>query len=328
MDSFTILEVAPDASAAEIKRAYRRKAMQWHPDRSSHPEATERFKQIRAAYESLQNHDETDETLAEPAAEAPARAADVRLDLEVSLEEAAFGCEKEVAFDRGAACATCDGSGEAGIRRSRPCQGCHGSGRVRHRHHSLEICQQCGGRGFLSQRTCPDCGGRGKHSDQVGLRVRVPAGVMPGDELRVARQGEPGIGGLAPGDLFIRIGIKRHALFEMNGCELSYTMPVNVLGLLGGGRIEVAVLGGFEPYELEAGEIAPRTVRLAGRGYPGRRAARPGDLVIHLQPVAPRRLNAAQTSLLQQAALACDETLLDCLPEIAAWRCRHAAPGR
>lgn len=301
--------------------------MAWHPDRSTHPEATERFKQIRAAYEALQNRNEPDEAMAETAEDVPEtpRAADIRLDLEVSLEEAAFGCEKNVAFDRGVACPTCDGSGEAGISRSRPCQGCHGSGRIRHRHHGLEVCPQCGGRGFLSQRICPDCSGRGKEVHQVSLQVIVPAGMLPGDELRLAGQGEPGLGELVSGDLFLRLCIRRHALFEMNGCELFYDMPINALTLLAGGSIEVAVLKGVESLELDAGEIGPRTVRLAGKGFPGRRVASPGDLVIRLQPVMPKRLGPAQSQLLRQAAAACEETLGDCLPQIAAWRQRHAA---
>lgn len=324
MDFFSILGIAPDASAGEIKRAYRRQAMAWHPDRSSHPEATERFKLIRAAYAALQNRGGSEEAAETPAgASAMARASDIRLDLEVALEEAAFGCAKDIVFERGIACGTCGGSGEAGVSRSRPCQGCHGSGRIRRRQHGLEICPQCGGRGYFSQRVCPDCSGRGKHCEKISLTVAVPAGMSPGDELRLVGQGEPGVGGVMPGDLFLRLGIRRHALFELHDCELSYAMPVNGLKLLAGGNIDVLVLGGVESVELEAGEIAPRTLRLAGRGYPGRRAAQAGDLVVHLQPVMPQRWDGEPGRLVRQAAEACELTLGECLPEIAAWRQHH-----
>lgn len=325
MDSFTILGLAPDASAAEIKRAYRRMAMAWHPDRSKHPEATERFKQIRAAYEALQNREEMQEEEKESPVDTPemARAADIRLDVEVSLEEAAFGCEKQIVFDCGVVCATCGGSGEAGLSRSRPCQYCHGSGRVRHRFHGLEVCTHCGGRGFLSQRICSDCTGVGKLVDEVSLRVTVPSGMLPGDELRLAGRGEPGLGELASGDLFLKVCIRPHMLFELTGCDLAYTMPVNALRLLAGGSIDVAVLGGVESIEVEAGEIGVRTIRLPGRGFPARRAAQPGDLVIRLQPIMPRHLSDEQSRLLRQAAETCEKQLADSLPEVAAWRQRY-----
>lgn len=325
MDSFIILGLAPDASAAEIKQAYRRMAMAWHPDRSKHPEATERFKQIRAAYEALQNREEMREEEKESPVDTPemARAADIRLDVEVSLEEAAFGCEKQIVFDRGMVCATCGGSGEAGLSRSRPCQCCHGSGRIRHRFHGLEVCAHCGGRGFLNQRICADCSGAGKLFDEVSLQVTVPGGMLPGDELRLAGQGEPGLGELVSGDLFLKLSIRPHMLFELTGCDLAYTMPVNALRLLAGGRIDVAVLGGVGSIEIEAGDIGARTIRLPGRGFPARRAAQPGDLVIHLQPIMPRRLSDEQSRLLRQAAEASEKQLGDSLPEVAAWRQRY-----
>lgn len=299
--------------------------MAWHPDRSSHPEATERFKQIRAAYEALQRRDEPEEGVPEAATDAPQaqRATDIRIDLEVSLEEAAFGCEKSVTVDRGVACAGCDGSGESGISRSHPCQGCHGSGRVRHRHHGLEVCPQCGGRGYFSRRTCADCGGSGESRDRVSLQVTVPSGMLPGDELRLAGQGEPGGDDRLPGDLFLKLRIRRHALFELNGDELSCAMPVNALKLLAGGRIEVPALGGMAAIELAPGAIGARTIRLAGRGYPSRRSACSGDLVVHLQPVMPQCLDPEQLGLLQQAAEACEGRLAECLPEISAWRGRY-----
>lgn len=328
MDSFSILGIARDASPAEIKRAYRRMAMAWHPDRSTHPEATERFKQIRAAYDSLQNRLAPSEDAAapEPAREsepeAP-RAADIRLDLEVSLEEAAFGCVKTVELDRGCPCATCGGSGEAGLSRSRPCSACHGSGRIRHRQRGLERCPECEGRGFFRQRICPDCAGRGRHRQCIGLQVRVPAGMLSGDELRLAGQGEPGQGELAAGDLFLKVAISPHPLFDLQGCDLAYAMPVNALWLLAGGKIEVPGLAGAETLEIAPGDIAPRTLRIAGKGYPGRRQASAGDLVIELNPIMPQKIDAQARQWLQQAAIACETGLGESLPEIAAWRRHH-----
>lgn len=325
MDSFRVLGVSPDASPAEIKRAYRRLAMAWHPDRNPHPEATERFKQIRAAYDALQEREELDEEPEVPAEAAPQppRAADIRLDLELSLEEAAFGCRKTIPLRRGTPCPTCAGSGEAGVSCSRLCQACHGSGRIRHRHHGLERCPQCDGRGFFSQRICPDCEGSGSEHAAVSLEVRVPEGMLPGDELRLSGQGEPGGDERMPGDLFLKVAILPHDLFRLEGRDIAYSMPLSILKLLAGGSMRVPVLGGFETLEVAAGDGGSRMVRLAGRGFPGRNGGPPGDLVISLTPVWPRHLDEHQRRLLQEADAALEKALPDHLPEIAAWQQRY-----
>ena len=138
-DPYTVLGVATDSGPAEWKRAYRRLAMRWHPDRNDSPEATERFKEINAAYEALlavdpENEPKTEysenETPAPDVEEAVAKASDIRLNLEVSLEEAAAGCHKTIHYTRGSDCPTCEGSGEHGMTKTRFCDTCHGSGRV------------------------------------------------------------------------------------------------------------------------------------------------------------------------------------------------------
>lgn len=224
IDPYDILGVARDSGPAEWKRAYRRLAMRWHPDRNDHPEATERFKVINAAYEliatvgtekeakteSPENDEPANEAPAAEAEDSVARAADIRLNLDVSLEEAAAGCRKTIHVTRGKACPTCDGSGEAGMARTHFCDACHGSGRVHDAHRRLIKCDACDGRGLIKERTCPDCEGSGRELAEVSLKITVPPGMLPGDELRLAGQGEPGDDELEAGHLYLTLVIRSH----------------------------------------------------------------------------------------------------------------------
>lgn len=335
IDPYDILGVARDSGPAEWKRAYRRLAMRWHPDRNDHPEATERFKVINAAYELIATVDAEKEAKTEtPENDAPenetpeaedsiARAADIRLNLDVSLEEAAAGCRKTIHVTRGNACPTCDGSGEAGMARTHFCDACHGSGRVHDAHRRLIKCDACDGRGLFKERICPDCEGSGRELAEVSLKITVPPGMLPGDELRLAGQGEPGDDELDAGHLYLTLVIRSHPLFQLQGRDLHCRMPVSALAMIAGAEIELPSLGGMFAHALEPGAAEARQLRLAGKGYPGRGRSKAGDLVVELDPVFPKKLNARQRKLLLQANAALMDDAAEALPEIAAWRVAH-----
>ncbi|PKO48352.1 MAG: molecular chaperone DnaJ [Betaproteobacteria bacterium HGW-Betaproteobacteria-4] len=325
-DPHDILGVSPGATPAELKRAYRRQAMRWHPDRSDHPHATERFKEIGAAYERLLAGDdpEGEEVDAAPEeTEAAARAADIRLSLEISLEEAAAGCRKTIHYARGKDCPTCAGTGEHGLSRTRFCGACHGSGRVHDAKRNLVRCEECGGRGLFTERICKDCGGSGRELADVSLDIRVPHGMVPGDELRLAGQGEPGDDELKAGDLFLSIVIARHPLYQLRGRDVHFRMPVSALAMMAGGDIDLPSLAGVICHGLAAGSAERRELRLVGKGYPGRGKSHAGDLVVELMPVFPSKLSARQRKLLLQANAALLDDAAGALPEISDWRNAH-----
>ena len=329
-DPHEILGVSAGATPAELKRAYRRLAMRWHPDRSDHPQATERFKEISAAYEQLLAAESPeDEEAPSPETESAepdervASAADIRLNLEISLEEAAAGCRKTIHYTRGNACQTCDGTGEHGMSRTRFCGACHGSGRVHDAKRNLVRCEECGGRGLFTERICAACGGSGRDLADVSLEIRVPHGMLPGDELRLAGQGEPGDDELQAGDLYLTIIIRSHPLFQLRGRDLHFAMPVSALAMMAGGDIDLPSLAGLRSVLLEAGKAEHRQIRLTGKGYPGRGKNQAGDLVVELEPVFPQKLSARQRKLLLQANAALLDDATESLPEIAAWRTAH-----
>lgn len=328
--AWATLGLEPGADASAVKRAYRRLAMRWHPDRNADPHATERFKEIRAAYDRLIEAEAVDHEAEEAAgaaaddtqATAP-RAADIRLNIELELTEAAAGCARTVIYVRGKACDTCAGTGKAGMVRTRFCTACHGSGRIRDAARHLVPCTDCGGRGFFSEQICPDCGGSGRDAYEASLEIKVPPGMLAGDELRLAGQGEMATDELIAGDLYLTIVIRSHPLFRLSGRDLLASMPVSALQLMAGGEIRLPLLDGFLAYKLAAGLPERREIRVAGKGFPGRGRNPAGDLVVELLPVFPRQMNARQRKLLLQADAALGDTLAESLPEVDAWQQTH-----
>ncbi|MBS1197492.1 MAG: molecular chaperone DnaJ [Proteobacteria bacterium] len=324
-----ILGIPADADENAIKRGFRRLAMALHPDRNPDKGAEEKFKAVRAAYEAMLaalRDGEADAELSEANGkptepQTEQRGADIHQDIELTLEEAAAGCQKTLALDCSIPCASCDGTGDSGLSRSVMCSHCQGSGRVRE-DGVLARCGLCDGRGFITSRACNDCSGSGRQSAERHLQVHVPAGVIAGSELRLAGQGKEHPNGGAPGHLFLKVSLLPHPLFHPIGQDLLCTVPLSIFRLLAGGKMEVPVLIGKRKSVtlLPATSLQPEPTRIKGCGLPGRTGQPGGDLLVSWKPVLPTRLTAEQIDLLNAAERALQSNLKKNAPELAAWK--------
>ncbi len=317
IDAHTLLGLAPGSGADEIKRAFRRLAMRWHPDRNAAPEAAEQFRRLRAAYESLLAAGE--EPPPDAAAPAGARGADRHEEIVLTVEEAFAGGDKTFDLAVEAVCTACDGAGEQALVHSRLCTACHGSGRLRE-HGRLARCGRCDGRGYVRVESCAACTGTGRVRTAHPVAVAVPAGVLDGDELRVTGEGHPDLDGTGrPGDLRLTVRIAPHGLFRLAGRDLRLRRPVSALRMLLGGRLRVPVPGGVREIALAAGAASARVLRIDGAGMPGRHGEPAGALMVELEPVLPAAADGRVRTLVEalEAALAADGDAH--WPELAEW---------
>lgn len=343
-DYYEVLGVNRDASEEEIKRAYRRHAMKWHPDRNpDNPKAEERFKEAKEAYEVLSDrqkraaYDRYGHAGVDPAAAAAAgasgagfhgsfgdmfsdifgeifgsgrqgrstvfRGADLRYNLEVTLEQAARGFETRIRIPTLVACDTCRGSGARPGTHPQPCPTCRGSGQVRIAQGPFSIaqtCPRCHGTGQVIAHPCSACGGAGRVKHQKTLSVRIPAGVDEGDRVRLSGEGEAGVNGGPPGDLYVQIHIKPHPVFQREHDDLHCEMPISITTAALGGAVEIPTLEGSARIEVPPGTQTGKTFRLRGKGIRGVRSHAPGDLHCHVVVETPLNLTPRQRELLEE----------------------------
>ena len=353
-DYYELLGVEKGATEEELKKAYRKKAVQYHPDKNpGNKAAEEMFKKVSEDYEILQDAEKRaaydrygHAAFAGPGARGPGGmsggggfhdpfdifrevfnqgggggggifeemfgggrgregghdGSDLRYDLEITLEEAARGIEREISFRKLAACEHCEGSGaEPGSKRV-VCPTCRGSGQVRRSGGIIvftQTCPTCGGSGRKIEKPCTVCRGEGRLPKTTKLTVRIPAGVDTGSRLRSAGNGEAGAAGGSAGDLYIVLSVKEHELFERQGDDLFCEIPIKFTLATLGGTIEVPTLSGKASLKLPPGTQSGTTFRLRDKGMPRLRGGGHGDQLVRVQVEVPTALSAEQRKLLE-----------------------------
>jgi molecular chaperone DnaJ len=342
-DYYDVLGVARGADAAELKRAYRKLAMELHPDRNpGNHEAEAKFKEASEAYQVLcdpekrQLYDRFGH--AGPGARmgqgfgdvgdifsafgdifgdifgqraggrrGPARGADVETSIVLTLLEAATGAKKDVKVRRRVPCATCRGSGAAPGTEPEVCQQCGGRGQVMHSQGFLMIqttCPVCRGDGRVIRKPCPTCEGAGFEAQEETLQVTIPAGVEDGSTLRLAGRGEAGPRGGPTGNLYVVLRVAEDDRFERDGADLHAELQVSFPQLALGARVSVPTLSGESEIDVRAGSQPGDTVTLRGQGMPRLEGRGNGDIVAHLKLVVPKALSAEEEQHLRAYAQA------------------------
>jgi molecular chaperone DnaJ len=355
-DLYEVLGVAKNASEDDIKKAYRKLAMKYHPDRNQGDkakDAEEKFKEAKYAYEALSDkekraaYDQFGHAGIDPSmrggpggggfgnqqgfggfaeafgdifsdifggAAAGGRASggrggpqvyrgsDLAYSMEITLEDAAKGLEKQIRIPTWDSCDTCHGSGAKPGTQAKSCGTCHGSGTVTSRMGPFamqQTCPTCGGAGKVIPEPCTTCHGKGRVKKTKTLEVKIPQGIDDGMRIRSAGNGEPGVNGGPPGDLYIEIHVAKHDVFERDGDDLHCEVPIGITTASLGGKVQVPTLDGKAEIELPEGTQHGKQFRLRGKGIKGVRSSTPGDLYCRIAVETPVKLTEHQRKLLR-----------------------------
>ena len=233
------------------------------------------------------------------------RGSDLRYDMQIGLEEAAFGCDKEIEVSKLEGCAVCEGTGAEQGSRAVTCPGCNGRGQVISSRGFFQVSQTCGrcrGTGTVIERPCRKCGGEGRAEMTSRIKLKIPAGIEDGSRLRSSRNGEAGIRGGPPGDLYVVIHIKEHEVFERDGDALFCEIPVPFTTASLGGEVEVPTLEGKAHLKIPAGTQSATVFKLRSKGIPSLNSSTRGDLMVRVLVEVPTKLNSEQRRKLEEFA--------------------------
>jgi len=346
-DYYEVLGVEKGASTNDIKKAYRKMAMKYHPDRNPNDEkAAESFREVTEAYEVLADdgkrsrydqygHAGVDDQMGGfgsggfqgshayqdfgdlfgsmfgdsfgggGGGQANNQGADLRYNLSISLEESAKGKEVELEIPKHESCDTCNGSGARAGTHAVPCSTCGGHGQVQMQQGFFAVrrpCPSCQGAGKKIESPCVSCGGTGRKKVKKKLKVKIPAGVYDGAQVRVSGEGEAGTNGGHSGDLFIVVHIKAHSIFERDGADLHCEMPITFPQATLGAEVDAPTIDGKVKIKIPAGTEGGKVFRLRGHGVKDVRVRQQGDLYVRVQIAVPKKLTDKQQELLQAFA--------------------------
>jgi len=350
-DYYEVLGVGREANAEDLKKAYRRLAMQFHPDRNpGDPAAEQKFKELNEAYDVLKDDqkraaynqyghaafengaggrgggqnfdfggfsDIFDDLFGEfmgnggrRGGGTANRGSDLRYNLEITLEDAFRGKTVNIRVPTSISCQACDGSGAEGSSQPVACPTCKGHGKVRSAQGFFTIertCPSCGGAGRIIERPCKVCGGAGRVHKEKTLAVDIPPGVDEGNRIRLSGEGEAGIRGGPPGDLYVFLSVAAHKIFRREGQHLQCRVPISMAAAALGGEIDVPTLdGGKARITIPEGTQTGKQFRLRGKGMPSLaqsgRGSAPGDLYIQVTVETPAKLTKRQRELLEEFA--------------------------